>query len=934
MCCGRRTARSGSISAASPSRWTAGAPVPSPAPRSAPRQDLLAEFASPLQTDTTPRERGHGAVRLNQLRQVTIHDAAVTVTDRRLGADWRMAPATLDLTRQEAGGVTGSAAADLALGGGPALHATAEFHLQSGGAATEITAHVSPFAPAGLAGAAPALHQAAGFAAPVEASLSLALGPDLAPLHFALQARAGAGPVRLGGFAAALSSASLDAAGGPDSAELRTLQIVLAQPDGSIGPTVALHGDGKRSNGRFIAHFAIDLDQVAFVDLPHLWPAGIGGGARPWITQNITAGTAHDGHVAVTLEGPADLSEAKLTAASGSLAGSDLTVHWLRPLPPIEHAAATLTLTGPDTLEIAAQGGHVAIGKDGITLHDGSMKISGLTVKDQYGSIALTAGGALPDVLALLASKRLHLLSAHPLPLTNPAGTFTTDLTVQLPLDNRVTMDQIAIRAHAKLAQVHLGKVALGHDIDGGTFDLTADNDGLKASGTGRFARIPTSVAVALDFRAGPPDGITTRVDASGTASDSELANLGLDTGGVLSGPAQIHAVYAEQRAGPASVQLDADLRGASLDAGQIGWKKAPGQPATAHALLRLDHDRLAGIDDVVVNGPDLAVQGSADMADGRPQTLVLNRAVIGRTDLAGTIRLASRPGEPIRVDLAGPQIDLTGQLGKRAGKRPSHPVEHVGPPWQLRGRFDKVVLAGNHVVGPMTAVAESDGRVIRSARVQVTGGVSMLGTITTTNADGRVLSITADDAGALLQALDIVDTIRGGRLVLTGRFDDRNVDHRLNGNADISNFRLTNAPAITRVLEAMTLYGMLGMLRGPGMEVDRLIAPFGLDQQRLTLDDARAYNSALGVTAKGTVDLDGNTADLTGTIVPAYLFNSFLGNIPVIGRLFSPEQGGGVFSATYTVRGSLGDPAVSVNPLAALAPGFLRGVFGIFQKR
>ena len=70
---------------------------------------------------------------------------------------------------------------------------------------------------------------------------------------------------------------------------------------------------------------------------------------------------------------------------------------------------------------------------------------------------------------------------------------------------------------------------------------------------------------------------------------------------------------------------------------------------------------------------------------------------------------------------------------------------------------------------------------------------------------------------------------------------------------------------------------------------------------------------------------------DLQGTIVPAYFFNSLLGNVPLIGRLFSPERGGGVFAASYSLRGKLDDPDVTVNPLSALTPGFLRGVFGIF---
>ena len=127
-----------------------------------------------------------------------------------------------------------------------------------------------------------------------------------------------------------------------------------------------------------------------------------------------------------------------------------------------------------------------------------------------------------------------------------------------------------------------------------------------------------------------------------------------------------------------------------------------------------------------------------------------------------------------------------------------------------------------------------------------------------------------------------------------------------------------------------MTLYGLISALRGPGLEFARLIAPFRLVNDVLEVEDARAFSPSLGFTAKGRIDLEMRVANVHGTIVPAYFFNSLLGGIPLIGRLFSPEKGGGVFAATYSVRGALDDPAVRVNPLAALTPGFLRGVFGI----
>jgi hypothetical protein len=127
-----------------------------------------------------------------------------------------------------------------------------------------------------------------------------------------------------------------------------------------------------------------------------------------------------------------------------------------------------------------------------------------------------------------------------------------------------------------------------------------------------------------------------------------------------------------------------------------------------------------------------------------------------------------------------------------------------------------------------------------------------------------------------------------------------------------------------------MTLYGVVDMMRGPGLGFTRLEAPFRYGGDLLELSDARAFSSSLGMTAKGRIDLARETADLQGTIVPAYFFNSLLGDIPLVGKLFSPERGGGLFAATYSVHGPLDDPNVSVNALAALTPGALRGVFGL----
>ena len=130
--------------------------------------------------------------------------------------------------------------------------------------------------------------------------------------------------------------------------------------------------------------------------------------------------------------------------------------------------------------------------------------------------------------------------------------------------------------------------------------------------------------------------------------------------------------------------------------------------------------------------------------------------------------------------------------------------------------------------------------------------------------------------------------------------------------------------------MQAATLYGVAEALSGPGLLLDHTTIPFTLKQNLLSLHGADTYSEALGFTASGTVNIADDTCDLDATIIPAYALNSFLGRLPLIGRLFTAEKAGGLFAMRAHVHGKINDPDVSVNPLSVFLPGFLRGLFGL----
>ena len=608
---------------------------------------------------------------------------------------------------------------------------------------------------------------------------------------------------------------------------------------------------------------------------------------------------------------------------------------WLKPVPGLVHARAKLTLLSPDALRIdVPQAEQIVPATEGaappgtLAVTDGSIGITGLMAKDQFAQIALKATGALPDLLALLNAKRLGLLSRQPIAMTDPAGRAAVGLSVRLPLDARVTFDEVGIRAKAHLDAVHLGGVAAGFDLDRGTLDLTADTDALKLTGTAMVAAIPVTLGVDMDFRNGPPGQVLQHFTAAGVATPEALAASGLPAGVLTGGTAGLRVDYAERRGGAGTVALDMDLGHAAILT-PLGWSKPAGPAASASARLGLMRGRVISIDRLRANGPGLSVASHAQIALGQGTVLLLDRVVLGRTDAHGSIGLPRRPADPLRVSLRGPTLDISSLLGNPAAKR-SAGTQKPAQKWIADLAFDRVILARNETLAPVSLQAESDGLRIARARVLAGAKGEVQASITPVSG-GRTLSVNSADAGAVLGTAGIADNIKGGALRVDGFYDDRRPHSPLAGTATLSQFRITDAPAIGRLLKAMTLYGAVDLLRGPGLGFQKAVAPFRYEQQVLTLNDARAFSASLGITAKGTIDLIEHSADVSGTIVPAYFFNQLPGRLPIVGKLFSPEKGGGVFAAGFSVRGKLSDPKIGVNPLSALTPGFLRGIFSLF---
>ena len=215
----------------------------------------------------------------------------------------------------------------------------------------------------------------------------------------------------------------------------------------------------------------------------------------------------------------------------------------------------------------------------------------------------------------------------------------------------------------------------------------------------------------------------------------------------------------------------------------------------------------------------------------------------------------------------------------------------------------------------------------------KINGGPVLNVNLAPDSGGNRILVMKAENAGDTLRFFDLFEKMQGGRLELKGRYDDAALTRPLRGKLKVTDYRVRNAPLMTRVLSIMALTGIVDAMTGQGLSFAELDVPFTYTDGEVQIEEAKATGTSIGFTASGTIYTHADVLNIEGTVVPAYALNSFLGKIPLLGNILTGnEDGGGVFAANFAISGPIEDPKTTVNPLSALTPGILRNLFGAFK--
>lgn len=717
---------------------------------------------------------------------------------------------------------------------------------------------------------------------------------------------------------------------GETDVQIETSRLVLRlDPDAQTfaverfdlgGPQLAvtMNGEGQWKPGDRRARTSVDISNTQAQAIFRLWPSVVAAKPRAWFLAHKNKGTIETGRIEVNLDEASFLAIADKRAVAdnavnivGAIRDGELA--FMPGVPPLSGLSGKLEVTGR-TASFAATSGYMEAAPDKrVTLLEGRFDAGEFGAGAVKGQVNVRATGAMDAVSDLIAVEGLK-----------PYGGFAVERgLVRGQVDGRVIVDLFmeperppAVRVATQISNMSVERVVGRERLDQASLALTADATGMRATGQGRL--LGNQVRIELRKRPGGP----TEASVTMQLDDASRARQGWRSAAV-SGPVGVKVATLLGVGDKAKPVVELDLTRAAISS-LGGFSKPAGRPAKASFSLQQDAQQTI-LQSFSFEAGAASAQGVIELdGDGGFSSANFSQLKLSpgddmKAEIAQTrdggfraqVRGASIDARPFVQELLGGVRDSGQSAGLDLDVR-SNLV--TGANGQALSNFELKLVSRKEGIREFRLAA-------RSGRSSVTGGA-----LAARDGAPQQFFVRTDDGGALLSFLDLYRRMDGGQLQLVGFADGR----RSNGMVSVRNFTLRNEATLQKLVAegARRREGQLP-IDPNAVAFDRLAVAFTRMDGRLDLRDGVVSGPSVGATIEGGIDFTRDQVALNGTFVPAYGLNNMFSRIPLFGPLLGGGANEGLIGINFRISGPASAPVLSLNPLSAMTPGFLRKIFG-----
>lgn len=667
------------------------------------------------------------------------------------------------------------------------------------------------------------------------------------------------------------------------------------------------------------------IDAVEHSVFVGVWPQFLEGhNSEKWIVQRMSGGAFKDVSVVFDLMGrKQDVWDFSLQNVIADFSFDKMHVDYQAPLD------AGSSLSGAGRFDVNADSLVIDIAKGKIgemETYESRMIFHDLAVKGKgHADLSIGLRGNISDMLRYIAKEPIGL---NDIGLDAQAVKGQADLRVGLKFPTRkgVKKDEFKVEVDGRLKDVLFPDIVDSLDLSGGPLALTIKKGvvGLKGKAMLESREAELSYETFLDRSDRP---YNEKISVKIMADPNIRQMMGVDLSDFIEGSIFADVVYASYKDGTAKADIRADLRPSVFFVSPFGFVKPSGEAASAQMSAYFKNKKITGIKNLEGKGALFSFSDASLEFQQKEGALQLVSGLFPKFMLdqtKGALKFVYDDGGALNLDLDADVLDAQPFMEPS----PEGDAPYESPAMKISMQADMIITAPERNLknGVLNLDVDDEG-VFKQWVFDAVAGQGGVSARYQPDAQGqRIFTMKSEDAGALLKALGIFDTMVGGVIDIKGVPLRDARDRSLKGKARIRDFRVIDAPVFAQVLSLLSLQGV----PETGMAFEKLEADFNWIYQKggsvLKLKDGRTSGNSLGLLFEGSYDSGTQFIDLSGTVVPMSGLNKVIGKIPLVGDILTGGSGG-VFAATFGIKGPGDDPKVSANPLSVITPGILRRI-------
>ncbi len=675
--------------------------------------------------------------------------------------------------------------------------------------------------------------------------------------------------------------------------------------------------------------------QDLFLDhLSALWPQKMAEHARAWITKNVRVGTLTEAKF--VLKGQGSEKGLVINDLTGTLKGENAEITYIEGLPPASHIKVESTFNQKG-FNIKLLEGDVK----GVKLQEGYVFIRDLDTNNESLSLKIQAKGPFSDMLDVLDHKPLEYASYGGINPQRAKGEGSFNLQIGFPLVRDLAFKDVSLNLKGKLEKVEIEREItsdLTAKIKDGNFSVNVTQDQMMIQGQGNLNQLPSQLSYIHDFKDTKPYQLQIIIDTIATFDD--FNRFGFDYREYGKGSTEAKLTFTLEHDKKSRLIVDLNTKGSVLNFPPLRWEKKAGEESHISFALVFKDGKLSKMKDISLSSPTYTLKGDVLFDENKSWKAVhLSEFKGPYTDTEVTLHHTQ--GNSYEATFKGQSVDVEQFL--EYVNQGTEEKDHEQTDIKLHADVEELRMGEGKVFKSVHATADlsllgkdhtwnqvqlrakaGEGTAYKGDMANVSGGI--LFDIKPGDDKTQTLEVRANDAGQFLKNLSIYDAIQGGYITIKAK---RKIGEPYQGVFKLKNFNATEIPLLARFAALLSPMGLANLFsENKTLSMDRFESNFDYSDQEIIVKNGIGKSISLGFTVEGKLDRIARTYTLKGNVIPARFINSILNNIPLIGPLISGGEGEGLFAVAYTVTGTFDKPEIALNPLTALAPGFIRKIF------